>query len=120
MGALGTDKRPLELELVVWERGCEGKPVPALSLDLVDGDVKGSVRSLAHRQGLVNPKLGRRHRLTLREGGQVKSKLLPVGTGLQQVPLMLHCTDRRTDTVTFIVWISPLKEIQKVLLCIKA
>lgn len=65
-----------------------------LSLDLVDGDVQGSVGPLAHRQRLIDPKLCRRHRLALREGGQVETKLLPVRTRLQEVALLLHCRER--------------------------
>lgn len=64
-----------------------------LSLDLVDGDVQCSVGPLAHRQSLVDPELCRRHRLTLREGRQVETKLLPVWTRLQEVTLLLHCRE---------------------------
>lgn len=66
-----------------------------LSLDLVDRDVQRSVGPLAHRQGLVDPELGRRHRLSLREGRQVETELLPVRTRLQEVALLLHCREER-------------------------
>lgn len=66
-----------------------------LSLDLIDGDVQCSVGPLAHRQGLIDPKLCRRHRLTLRERSQVETKLLPVWTRLQEVTLLLHCREGR-------------------------
>lgn len=73
---------------------CRGvSPVSVLSLDLVDGDVQRPVGPLAHRQGLIDAELCRRHRLTLREGRQVKAKLLPVGPGLQEVALLFHCTE---------------------------
>lgn len=62
-----------------------------LPLDLVNGDVQCSVGPLAHRQGLVDPELSRSHCLTLRQRCQVETKLLPVGTRLQEVPLLLHC-----------------------------
>lgn len=67
-----------------------------LSLDLVDGDVQGSVGPLAHRQGLIDAKLCCSHRLALREGGQIETKLLPVWTRLQEVALLLHCRERET------------------------
>lgn len=70
------------------------KPAVIISLDLVDRDVQGSVCPLAHRQRLVDPKLRCSDRLTLREGRQVEAKLLPVWTRLQEVALLLHCTDR--------------------------
>lgn len=68
-------------------------PVSVISLDLVDGDVQGSVGPLAHRQGLIDPKLCGCHCLTLRERRQVETKLLPVRTRLQEVTLLLHCRD---------------------------
>ena len=61
-----------------------------VSLDLVDGDMEGAVSPLAHRQGLVDTELCGGHRLPLREGGEVEAELLPVGPGLQQIPLLLH------------------------------
>lgn len=66
-----------------------------LSLDLVDGDVQRSVGPLAHRQGLIDPELCCRHRLPLREGRQIETKLLPVRTRLQEVTLLLHCREER-------------------------
>lgn len=72
-------------------------PVSVISLDLVDGDVQGSVGPLAHRQGLIDPKLCGCHRLALRERRQVETKLLPVRTRLQEVALLLHCRDRHIN-----------------------
>lgn len=66
-----------------------------LSLDLIDGDVECPVGTLAHRQGFIDAELGRCHRLALREGRQVEAKLLPVGSRLQQVPLLFHCREER-------------------------
>lgn len=68
-----------------------------ISLDLIDGDVQGPVGPLAHRQGLIDPKLSGCHRLTLRERRQVETKLLPVRTRLQEVALLLHCRDTQTE-----------------------
>lgn len=72
----------------------EDLPVPVFSFDLVDRDVQRPVRSLADGQRLVDPKLCRRHRLTLRQRRQVEAKLLPVRTRLQQVALLLHYKER--------------------------
>lgn len=68
-----------------------------LSFDLIDGDVQRTVCPLADRQGLIDTKLRGCHRLTLREGSQVKTKLLPVRTGLQEVALLLHCREGNTE-----------------------
>lgn len=61
-----------------------------LLVDLINGDVKCSISPLAHGQGLINPELCCRHRITLREGCQVEPKLLPIRTRLQEVTLLLH------------------------------
>lgn len=72
-------------------------PVSVLSLDLVDGDVQCPVGPLAQRQGFIDTKLCCRHGLTLGERRQVKSKLLPVRTRLQEVALLLHCKTKVLD-----------------------
>lgn len=73
-------------------------PVSVLPLDLIDGDVECAVGPLAHRQGFIDAELGCCHRLALREGRQVKAKLLPVGSRLQQVSLLFHCGEQRRNS----------------------
>lgn len=69
-----------------------GFPSPSWVLlqDLVDADLEGFVVEALADVILVNPELGRRHRLPLRDPGQIKPELSVVAALMVELSVMLH------------------------------
>lgn len=71
-------------------RGAGQAPVGLLPDHLEHADVQGPVEQVGAGQ-LVNPELGGRDCLALRDLGQVEAELLPVGLLVAQGAVTLHC-----------------------------
>lgn len=66
-------------------------PVGVLLDHLVDFEQEGVIPKGPAHTLLVDPKLGRRHRLALGDLGQVELKLFVVSPLRRELPVVLHC-----------------------------